>query len=127
MRSAIHLAAVLLLATLAAPSLAAATDTAREVAHLLDYIEASGCTFVRNGSASDATTARRHVERKYDYVKSRVQSAEDFVRLAATRSSVSGEPYQVRRGGEERLTGAWLAQELARYRDGAARAHTKAP
>jgi hypothetical protein len=101
---------------LAGPALAASTDTEREIAHLLAHIESSGCTFVRNGAQSDATSARAHVARKYDYVRSRVRSAEDFIRLAATQSSVSGEPYHVRCGGQDALTGAWLTQELGRYR-----------
>jgi hypothetical protein len=111
----------MLAALMAGPVPAASTDTDREIAHLLDYIQSSGCTFVRNGSQSDAATARAHVARKYDYVKSRVRSAEDFIRLAATQSSISGEPYHVRCGGQDSLTGAWLMQELAGYRRSASR------
>lgn len=91
-------------------------DTSGEITHLLDYIGASGCSFVRNGETSDATTARAHVERKYAYVKSRVSTTEDFIRLAATQSSTSGRPYRVLCGSGEALTGPWLAAELQRYR-----------
>jgi hypothetical protein len=98
------------------PAFAAPAETEREIAHLLDYIQSSGCTFIRNGEPSDAASARAHVARKYDYLRARVQSAEDFVRLAATQSSISGKPYRVRCGEREMLTGEWLMQELVRHR-----------
>ncbi len=122
-----RIAAAALALALAAPVTSAAADTGREIAHLLDYLQTSGCTFVRNGEAADAASARSHVARKYDYVKSRVHTAEDFIRLAATRSSVSGEPYRVRCPGGDAATGDWLTQELARYRAGRAPAATVAP
>jgi hypothetical protein len=116
---AVRFAGALLAVFLVGPVPAASTDTEREIAHLLDHIGSSGCTFVRNGAQSDAASARAHVARKYDYVRSRVRSAEDFIRLAATQSSISGEPYHVRCGGQDALTGAWLTQELGRYRGSA--------
>jgi hypothetical protein len=121
MRLAACFPAAIAAALLAGPVPAASADTEREIAHLLDYVQQSGCTFVRNGTQSDAASARAHVARKYDYVRSRVRSAEDFIRLAATQSSVSGEPYHVRCGAQDSLTGAWLTQELARYRGSALR------
>lgn len=111
-----RLAVVMLAVSLAGAAAAAGAAAGREIAYLLDYIQSSGCTFVRNGVPSDAPSARAHVARKYDYVRSRVQTAEDFIRLAAAQSSISGEPYRVRCGGQDSLTGAWLTQELARYR-----------
>lgn len=122
-----RIAAAALALALCGPAMSAAADSAREIAHLLDYIQTSGCTFVRNGEAADAPSARAHVARKYDYVSSRVQSAEDFIRLAATRSSVSGEPYRVRCADGEAATGDWLLQELARYRAGRAPTVSVAP
>jgi hypothetical protein len=121
MSLAFRITAAMLAALLAGGVPAASTDSEREIAHLLDYIQSSGCTFVRNGTPSDAAGARAHVARKYDYVRSRVRSAEDFIRLAATQSSMSGEPYHVRCGGQDSLTNAWLTQELARYRSSARR------
>lgn len=127
MSFAARFAGAMLAVLLAGPVPAASTDPEREIAHLLDYIQSSGCTFVRNGEAADAASARSHVARKYDYVRSRVHTAEDFIRLAATRSSVSGEPYRVRCAGGDAATADWLTQELARYRAGRAPAATVAP
>lgn len=116
MTLASRLAAAALTALLAGPVPAASMDTGHEIAHLLDYIQSSGCTFVRNGTPSDAASARAHVARKYEYVRSRVRTAEDFIRLAATQSSVSGAPYHVRCGAAQVRSAEWLARELARYR-----------
>jgi hypothetical protein len=94
-------------------------DAEREIAHLLQYLEASKCAFYRNGTWHSALEARVHLEQKYKYLqsRSRVSSAEDFLARAATASSVSGLPYQVRCDGQEAVGSAkWLGTELARYR-----------
>ena len=93
--------------------------TQAEIAHLLSYLESSGCKFHRNGTWYDARDARAHVERKLNYLASRSQigSAEDFIDRAATASSVSGEEYLVRCGPDRPLaSGAWLRAELERFR-----------
>jgi hypothetical protein len=87
-----------------------------EIQHLLDYIGSSGCSFVRNGVESDGAAAREHVATKYAYARSRVRSAEDFIRLAASQSSMTGEPYVVRCGSARSLSEEWLMDELRRYR-----------
>lgn len=92
-------------------------STADEIQHLLDYIGGSGCSFVRNGGESNAAAAREHVATKYGYAQSRVRSAEDFIRLAASRSSLTGEPYVVRCGSARFLSEDWLMDELRRYRE----------
>jgi len=92
-----------------------------EVLHLLGYVESSQCAFYRNGKWHDARAARRHLQRKYDYLAKRdlVRRAEDFLELAATRSSVSGEAYRVRCADKQlMMSSAWLAEELMRYRSG---------
>jgi hypothetical protein len=95
----------------------AVTESGEEIAHLLDFVAGSPCTFIRNGRAYPAVEARVHLERKYAALKDRIRTAEDFISLAASRSSVSGEPYRVRcdPGGEQE-TSAWLSAELQRFR-----------
>jgi Family of unknown function (DUF5329) len=95
---------------------AAHAGTPEEIQHLLKYIGGSGCAFVRNGVESDAVAAREHIRAKYDYAKSRVGSAEDFIRLAASRSSMTGEPYVVRCGSSQFESADWLTDELRSYR-----------
>lgn len=98
-----------------APSAAAA----REITALLEHIERSGCQFERNGDWHDAPAARAHIERKYQALAERgkVPSAEAFIELAASGSSTTGKPYQVRCGQAAAVpSGPWLTQALARLR-----------
>jgi hypothetical protein len=105
-------------AIVAGSMLAAAVhaSAADEIQHLLDYVGGSGCTFVRNGVESDGAAAREHLATKYGYVKNRARSAEEFIRLAASRSSMTGEPYAVICGSARFLSEDWLMDELRRYR-----------
>ena len=105
-------------ATLAALILAVAVHagTMDEIQHLLDYVGGSSCSFVRNGAESDAAAARKHLATKYAYAQSGVGSAEDFIRLVASRSSMTGEPYIVHCGTSRFLSADWLTDELRRYR-----------
>ena len=89
----------------------------QEVNHLLQYIENSGCTFIRNGKAYDGAEARAHIQKKYDYFKSRIKTTEDFIKYAATKSSMSGKPYKVRFNGQEILCVDWLNVELEKFRN----------
>ena|SRR5579871_2574403 len=98
---------------------AATPDVSREVMHLLQFVQQSGCAFYRNGSWYPASRASEHLRLKYDYLDQRhqVSSTEDFIAKAATRSSVSGEQYQVRCvGTTQSAADSWLNAELARYR-----------
>lgn len=91
----------------------------QEIAHLLDFVAQSGCQFERNGSWHDSKAARDHLQEKYDYLQRRdlVPDAHAFIERAATQSSLSGKPYQVRCGKDKPITSAqWLNGELARYR-----------
>lgn len=89
-----------------------------EIAHLLDYLSASGCEFYRNGKWYTAEAARSHIEEKYQYLlkKQFIGSAEDFISKAATQSSISGEPYQVRCGNNVFPSAVWLMEELMQLR-----------
>jgi len=106
---------------LAAPVLARAETppgVREDVVHLLAFIEKSGCSFYRNGSWSDAKAAEAHVRMKYDYLSDRneINTARDFIEKAASASSLSGSPYQVKcPGGSPILSRAWLSEELARH------------
>jgi hypothetical protein len=88
----------------------------REIQHLMDYIARSDCRFIRNGKTYDAEAARAHIQKKYDYVRSRIRASEDFIRYAASQSSMSGEPYRIQCGQETVLCADWLREELGRYR-----------
>jgi hypothetical protein len=88
----------------------------REIDHLLDYVAASKCTFVRNGERFDAVKAREHLATKLAFVRWRLSTADEFVKYLATESSVTHEPYLIVCGGRERPAGAWLSTELEHFR-----------
>ena len=90
-----------------------------EIAHLLDYVATPGCQFKRNGSWHDGPDAKAHLRKKYDYLVKRdlVTNAESFIERAATESSMSGKPYQVKCGGGKAVaSGLYLTEELKRFR-----------
>jgi len=90
-----------------------------EVNFLLDYVESSGCEFYRNGTWHDSKSAQVHLRDKYKYLvaKDLVNTTEDFIEKAATESSFSGQPYNVRCNGGTTVTSKqWLRDELARFR-----------
>lgn len=102
-----------------AASLPAVTQS--EITHLLDYLAASGCAFQRSGTWYEAGAARKHLEMKLDYLQKRnmVKSTEDFLKLAATSSSMYGDTYKVRCGSQLPVPSAeWLGAELIRLRQG---------
>lgn len=115
------LACVLVFAALSLASLSFAGDTPDgEIHHLLDYLKGSGCEFYRNGSWHGADEAVVHLTNKYQYLDRRglVDTAEQFIERAATKSSMSGNPYQVKCGDSEPLPSAeWFEVELQRYRE----------
>ncbi len=88
-----------------------------EILHLIKYIENSDCVFIRNDNAYDAKKAGQHLRRKYDYARERVQTADDFIKYIASKSSISGQQYWVRCGNQEISTAKWLSAELKRFRE----------
>jgi hypothetical protein len=93
-----------------------AAPVADEIGHLLDFVASSGCRFERNGTVYDSREARAHIERKYDYIRKRIKTTEDFIRHAASRSSMSGRKYHASCDGKILSSEEWLAAELQRYR-----------
>lgn len=96
----------------------AQADKETEVNYLLQFIADSECVFVRNGSEYDSQQARKHIEKKYDYLKARLDSTEAFIRQAASVSSFSGRPYMVVCKGGRQSSESWLMAALQDYRTG---------
>src|SRR4051812_43550087 len=71
-----------------------------EVNYLLGYIAGSGCEFYRNGTWYDSQKAHAHLRGKYKYLvgKNMADTTEHFIERAASESSFSGTPYQIRCG-----------------------------
>lgn len=90
-----------------------------EVTALLGKLTASSCEFNRNGDWFSAAEAKAHLERKLSYLEDKklVKTAEQFIDLGASKSSMSGKPYLVRCGGAAPVESkTWLTRELATVR-----------
>jgi hypothetical protein len=93
-----------------------------EIDGLLSRLEASSCTFNRNGAWHPAPEARSHLLRKLEYLEKRgaVQSAEEFIERAASSSSTTGQPYLVKCGSDAPVQSkAWLLSQLKLMRSSA--------
>lgn len=108
-----------ILPLLATTAFAAAPKADAEIDALLKRLRTSGCSFQRNGTWYEAAKATEHLQTKRAYFdkKGKLSSAEDFIRLAATESSMSGKAYQVKCPDQPQVPSArWLLAELAKLR-----------
>ena len=97
--------------TLAAESLEQTID------YLIDYVGKSNATFIRNGASHTPAEAAAHIKAKYDHFKNQIKTPEDFIRLSASKSLLTGKPYLVRTpDGKEMHLDVWLADALKEYR-----------
>ena len=103
-------------------SLASAEDPIQaEIAHLLAFVRSSECVFIRNGKNYEGHDAETHIKRKYNHFKDLIATAEDFIQLTATRSTLSGQVYMVHCGEREIPSGTWLQTELKAFRSRASK------
>lgn len=123
------LVAWLLLGTCAALAQAATAVEQRKIDYLIQSVaHLQGARFIRNGSAYDAAAAVRHLELKRRYADDRVHTADDFIRLCATGSSISGRPYTIRfADGHVETSAGWLHARLAQWHDGAVTSASGSP
>ena len=70
---------------------------AQRIEALIHAVEAlPNAKFVRNDTEHDASKAGEHLRLKLRESRGRCKTAEDFIRVCASASSVSGKPYQIR-------------------------------
>jgi hypothetical protein len=85
--------------------------------YLLDYVAKSDATFIRNGQTHTPREAVNHIKAKYEHFKIEIKTPEDFIRLAASKSLLTGKPYLVRApDGKEMRLDVWLTEALKQYR-----------
>jgi hypothetical protein len=87
---------------------------ARKIEQLIAAVEQlRDAKFIRNGTAYDAAKAADHLRLKLREAGAHVENAEDFIRLCASRSSVSGKPYEIVFDDGRRVTSeAFLSAKL---------------
>ena len=94
-----------------------ANHLSQTIQYLLDFVKTSECIFIRNNKEHTAVEAAAHMQRKYEHFNDKIKTPEDFIRLTATKSLMTGKLYYVRlKDGEKLASEAWLLQELEAYR-----------
>lgn len=93
----------------------------QKIQKLLESVETSGLTFVRNGKEYDSKKARSHMEYKYKYVKDgfffwqkgQKVTVRDFIDKLASESSTTGKKYFIKtKAGTLVPTRDWLNNKL---------------
>lgn len=117
MKKLFRLLVILPLAVSLLSSAAAAESTDQTIDYLLKYMADSHAVFTRNGADHTPPEAVEHIKAKYEHFKKDIKTPEDFIRLAATKSLLTGNLYLVRpQGGKERRLDEWLTEALAAHR-----------
>ena len=89
----------------------------KRFSYLLQYVANSKAVFIRNGSEHTPAEAVDHIKAKYAHFKGEIKTPEDFIRLSASKSLLSGKPYLVRESnGKEIRLGTWLNEALKAHR-----------
>lgn len=85
--------------------------------YLLSFVEKSDCLFIRNNKSHTAKEAVSHIKKKCEHFKDEIKTPEDFIRLSASKSLISGEPYIVKtKDGRLIKSEIWLLEALTAYR-----------
>jgi hypothetical protein len=95
----------------------AAESLNQTIDYLLQYVANSKAVFIRNGTEHTPAQALDHIKAKYAHFKNEIKTPEDFIRLSASKSLLSGKPYLVRTpDGKEMRLDAWLTKALEEHR-----------
>jgi len=88
---------IVLLSLVAVRAYAQDISEAAKIQYLIASVEAlEGAKFIRNGREYDARAASDHLRLKLKVAGDKVKTAEDFIKLCASQSSITGEPYLMR-------------------------------
>jgi hypothetical protein len=116
-RCCCYLLLALALFAVPATQIAAEESLDESIKYLLDYVAKSDATFIRNGQTHTPQEAVDHINAKYAHFKSEIKTPEDFIRLSASKSLLTGQAYLVRtKDGKEMQLSAWLTEALKKHR-----------
>ncbi len=108
---------VLLLFFIASSAFARDAAADREIAWLIGEVEKADASFIRNGKEYPPAEAATHMRDKLKSAGDRVQTTEEFIEGVASKSYLSGKPYQMKLpNGTLQPAGLWLSAALKRHR-----------
>jgi hypothetical protein len=119
----IALRAMLLLGLWLAPLSAVGADGPAAEAQRIEYLirsieQLTDAKFIRNDSAYDGKAAAEHLRLKWREAGARIKTAQQFIELCGSKSSVSGRPYQIRFAEGTLLTSEAFLREKLKELDG---------
>jgi hypothetical protein len=80
---------------------------------ILSLGQLAGATFVRNGQGYMPDEAVVHMMKKWEWKKTEIETAKDFIRIVGSKSSTSGKPYVIKMpDGTEVETEEWFKKQL---------------
>ena len=90
----------------------------KKIDFLISSVEnLKGAKFIRNGSEYDGKKAADHLRMKLKSAGDKVQTADDFILLCASKSYLSGKPYTIRSsGGKTENSGQYFREKLKEYK-----------
>ncbi len=89
-----------------------------EIDHLLNYLKNQKGEFIRNGKSHTPEKAVEHIIKKYNHHKKEITTTEKFIELCASKSILSGKPYEYKNEkGESTEVSALLTKALKEFRD----------
>ena len=69
----------------------------KKIDYLISSVEnLQGAKFIRNGSEYNGKEAAKHLRMKLQNAGVKVLTADDFIQICASKSSISGKPYMIR-------------------------------
>jgi hypothetical protein len=88
----------------------------KKIEFLISSVEhLKGATFIRNGTEYDGKKAAEHLRMKLQNTVA-VETADDFIRLCASKSFISGKPYLIRSSdGKTINTEQYFRKKLKEY------------
>jgi hypothetical protein len=70
-------------------------------------------TFIRNGEEHSVAEAVAHMRSKWEWKKRDIKTIEDFITLVGSKSSISGDPYLIKRSDGQTLRAEdWIREQL---------------
>ena len=89
----------------------------KKIEFLISSVEnLKGAIFIRNGSEHDGKAAAEHLRMKLKNAGSYVKTADDFIRLCASKSYITGRPYMIRlSNGKTIKSEEYFREKLKKY------------
>jgi len=90
----------------------------KKIEFLKAELIASQCKFERNGISYTPEKTIKHINKKHHHFKKDIDTATKFIELAASKSTMSGQPYFMLCKGVDRIeSSVWLNNKLGEFHD----------